>query len=143
MMKSPVLAIVAATACSAGLIGCAVESLERTTITALNATDDQQRQIIDLDEPGEFDSLRRSNPEHFATIEEILKSIQKRRVENVPRWLQTDFDAGNVSYTPVLLITDPPKRRLALTLDDTRYRMTFVLTEDRARPQLLLYEERN
>lgn len=139
MMKSLILAILAAAVCLGISSGCVSEQLNSdATITAPNVAGGQGRQRIDLDEPGELATLRRSNPEHFAKIEEILTSIQQRRVEEVPSWLQTDFDASNVDYTSVILITDPPKRRLALTLDDTRYRMTLIVTEDQARPQLLL-----
>ncbi len=137
-MKSYILAILAAAVYLGISTGCVSEQLNSDSAsTALNLAGSQERQRIDLDEPGEFESLRRSNPEHFAKIEEILTSIHERRVEDVPRWLQADFDADNVNYQPVLLVTDPPTRRMAITLDNTRYRMTLTVNEDRARPQLL------
>jgi len=42
------------------------------------------------------------------------------------------FDARNVSYAPILLTSDPPKRRLSFALDDTRYEAVVTLTNVRA-----------
>ena len=39
----------------------------------------------------------------------------------------TAFDARDVSYLPIVLVTDPPKRRLSFALDHTRYEVVLTL----------------
>ena len=46
----------------------------------------------------------------------------------MPRWLQTSFGAHDVSYAPVLLTSDPPKKRLSFALDGTRYLAVVTLS---------------
>ncbi len=46
----------------------------------------------------------------------------------VPRWIQTNFEARNVIYAPILLTAAPPKKRSSFTLEDTRYEALVTLT---------------
>jgi hypothetical protein len=87
--------------------------------------------VVDLDEPGALEALQRSNPTHHEKVQKILADLPRQPERAVPRWMQTSFDARDVSYRPVLLTSNPPKRRLSFALDDTRYEI--LLTVDTIR----------
>jgi hypothetical protein len=82
---------------------------------------------IDLNEPGAFETLQCSNSVHFEKIQKILAGLHRQPEPAVPRWLQGSFDARDVSYLPILMVTGPPKRRLSFTLDVTRYEIVRTL----------------
>src|SRR5262245_48114134 len=82
---------------------------------------------IDLDGPGALEALQRDNPVHYQIIQQIMAGLFARPDADVPRWLRASFNADDVSYAPVLLATDPPKRRLAFVLDGTRYHSIVTL----------------
>jgi hypothetical protein len=86
---------------------------------------------IDLDAPGALAALEQSNPAHHDTVRRILTGIVDRRDTEVPRWMQATFAAHDVTYTPVVLTSDPPKRRLSFVLDTTRYQTIVTLTNVR------------
>ena len=46
---------------------------------------------------------------------------------DVPRWMQATFQAKDVHYSEMLLVTHPPQRQLSFALDGTPYRA--ILTE--------------
>jgi hypothetical protein len=83
---------------------------------------------INLDQPGVLEALQHDNPAHYQKIQEIMAGLFGRSDSEVPRWIQTTFNAHDVSYTPVLLTTDPPQRHLSFTLDNTSYRAVVTLT---------------
>ena len=85
---------------------------------------------IHLNEPGALEALQRDNPAHYQTVRQILDNLLKQPESQVPRWLQTTFNAKDVRYLRVLLTSDPPKRDLAFTLDDTQYKTRLTLTND-------------
>jgi hypothetical protein len=87
---------------------------------------------INLNEPGALEALQHSNPTHYKKVRKIMEGLFQRPDIAVPRWIQTNFDARNVSYAPILLTSDPPKRRLSFALDDTRYEAVVTLTNVRA-----------
>jgi hypothetical protein len=84
--------------------------------------------VVDLDRPGALEALQQSNPAHYAKIETILAELPQQPDNGVARFLRTSFDAKNVSYLPMLLVTDPPQRRLSFSLDDTRYEIILTVT---------------
>jgi hypothetical protein len=61
-----------------------------------------------------------------------MEGIFQRSDTAVPRWIRTNFDAHDVSYAPILLTSDPAKKRLSFALDDTRYEAVVTLTNVRA-----------
>jgi hypothetical protein len=87
-----------------------------------------QSRIVNLDVPGALDALERDNPPHYRKVREIMAEVQKQPDSEVPQWMRTRFDARDVNYGPLLLVTDPPKRRLSFTIDEVRYRSTVTLT---------------
>jgi hypothetical protein len=95
------------------------------------AGDATQGHTINLNEPGALEALQHSNPAHYEKVRKIMEGLFQRSDTAVPRWIQTNFDARNVSYAPILLTSDPPKRRLLFALDDTRYEAVVTLTNVR------------
>jgi len=96
--------------------------------TAGAATADATRErLVDLNEPGTFETLRHSNPTHYAKVRQIMDGLLQRPDAAVPRWIQTSFDARDVRYAPVVLTSHPPQKRLSFALDDTRYEVVVTL----------------
>ena len=87
---------------------------------------------VNLNKPGALETLQQSNPTHYEKVRKILDGILQQPDADVPRWIQTSFDARNVSYTPILMTTVPPKRRLSFAMDETRYEAVLTLTKVRA-----------
>jgi len=88
-------------------------------------------EVFDLDRPGALETLRLSNPAHYIKVRQILDGVFLRSDAEVPRWMQTNFQAQDVQYGPIVLTSHPPKRRLSFALDATRYEGTVVLTNVR------------
>jgi hypothetical protein len=112
------------------LIAAAVLVMLWTAVVV--AGDATPRRTINLNNPGAFEALQRSNPTHYEKVRKILDGILQQPEATVPRWIQTNFDARNVSYLPILMTSDPPKRRLSFGLDETRYEAVVTLTNVRA-----------
>ena len=94
-----------------------------------------QSRIVNLDVPGALDALARDKPQHYRKVREIMAEVQRQPDSEVPQWMRTRFDARDVNYRPLLLVTDPPKRRLSFTIDEVRYHSTVTLTN--WKPQLI------
>jgi hypothetical protein len=93
-----------------------------------------QSRIFELDAPGALDALARNHPRHDKKVLEIMAEVQKQPDSEVPQWMRTRFDARNVVYGPLLLVTDPPKRHLSFTIDEVRYHSIVTLTNWKPRP---------
>ena len=111
------------------LIAAAVLVVLWTAVTV--AGEATPRLTMDLNKPGALEALQRSNPTHYDKVRKILDGILQQPDAAVPRWIQTNFDAQDVIYRPVLLTTDPPQKRLSFSLDDTRYEAFVTLTNMR------------
>ncbi len=111
------------------LVATAVLALFWTAVAA--AGDATPRRAIDLNAPSALEALQRSNPTHYEKIRKILEGVLQRPDTDVPRWIQTNFAAHEVSYVPIVLTSHPPKRRLSFALDTTRYEAVVVLTNVR------------
>ena len=96
------------------------------------AGDASPRRTVDLNTPDSLEALQQSNPRHYKKIRKILDGILQQPDAAVPGWIQTNFDARNVSYAPILMTSAPPKRRLSFVLDETRYEAVITLTNVRA-----------
>ena len=95
------------------------------------ASDSRPGRTINLNKPGALEALQRSNPAHYDKVRKILDRILQKPDAAVPRWIQTNFDAQDVIYRPVLLTTDPPQKRLSFSLDDARYEAVVTITNMR------------
>lgn len=94
---------------------------------------DAQHTTIDLNRPGALDRLARENPYHYAIIRRILAGVDEIPERAVGRWMQAQFNATNIIYSPVLLTSAPPRKELAFTLETTRYQAVLTLTPNGAR----------
>ena len=101
-------------------------------IAVVVAGDASPARTVNLNKPGVLETLQQSNPTHYDKVRKILEGILQQPDADVPRWIQTSFDARNVSYAPILMTTRPPKRRLSFALDETRYEAVLTLTKVRA-----------
>ena len=101
-------------------------------IAVVIAADANPARTVNLNKPGALEVLQQSNPTHYEKVRKILDGILQQPDADVPRWIQTSFDARNVSYAPILMTTRPPKRRLSFALDETRYEAVLTLTKMRA-----------
>jgi len=82
---------------------------------------------VNLNKPGALEALQQSNPIHYDKVRKILDGILQQPDATVPRWLQANFDARNISYAPIVMTSDPPKKRLAFALDETHYEAVVTL----------------
>ena len=108
------------------LITASVLALLSIAVTGMAATAPER--TINLNRPGALEALQQSNPTHYEKIRKITEGVLQKPDADVPRWIQTTVDARDVNYTPVLLTSAPPKKRLSFVLDDTRYEAVVTLT---------------
>jgi hypothetical protein len=78
-----------------------------------------------------LEQLRSSNPAHYARAQKILAAANHLCRPTAGEVEYAKFDAKNISCIHALLKTsNPPKREISFTLDDTRYSALVVLTDD-------------
>ena len=99
------------------------------------AADFPSDRTVNLNRPGVVKSLQREHRAHHRKIQDFLAGLFNRPDAEVPRWIETTFNARGTSYDPVLLTSDPPQRRLSFVLDNTRYRAVLTLT--RLKPKII------
>lgn len=104
-----------------------------TISTVQSAPAPTQSAAIDLNAPGALEVLRRTRPEDYRRIVAILAEITRHPQRDVPRWLQTNFDARDIVYQPLWLTSFPPKRRLSFSLEGQPYRAVLTITDQGAR----------
>ena len=80
-----------------------------------------------LNRPGALETLRASNPSHYKIVLNVLDGLKQRPDEDVPRWIQTNFQASSASYSLYLLTSFPAQKDLSFTLGDTQYRARVTL----------------
>jgi len=102
--------------------------LTAVALIAGSAAADAPARNVDLDQSGAMEALARDNPAHHAKIERIIAGVLSRPERDVPRWMHASFGAQDVSFAPVLLTSDPPRRRLSFALDGTRYVTVLTLS---------------
>jgi hypothetical protein len=84
---------------------------------------------IDLDVPGVIEQLKQDRPKHYSAIVEVLQvaervPCQHRELEIV----SARYDIRDLSCTPVLLTSNPPKRRVQFALEGISYVAIVTLT---------------
>jgi hypothetical protein len=88
---------------------------------------------INLNQPDALERLARENSFQFALIRRILAGIDTVPEHAVGRWMKSQFNATDVTYSSVLLTSDPPQKQLTFTLETTRYSAVLTLTPEGAR----------
>jgi hypothetical protein len=82
-----------------------------------------------------LENLQETNPAHFEKIEKIRVGLMEQPGRAGTGWLQTNFQAQDVTLSALIKTTDPPKKLLTFTLDDVRY--TMHVTYWRQRPPVV------
>jgi hypothetical protein len=100
--------------------------------TGVLADDPRSMRYVNLNAPGALEKLASSNPKHYGKIVGILDGIGHKSVSEVPSWIRTSFDAGDVSFSSFLLTSYPPLRDLSFRIDDTRYHARVTLAREGA-----------
>ena len=82
----------------------------------------------------DLDRLRTANPMHYARAERIMAAANSLCRPKPGDVSYVQFDARDISCINMLLKTsNPPKRQISFTLDDTRYIALVVISDDPAR----------
>jgi hypothetical protein len=82
----------------------------------------------------DLDRLRATNPGHYARAERIMAAANELCRPKPGEVSYAKFDAREISCADMLVKTsNPPKRQISFTLDDTHYIALVVITDDPAR----------
>jgi hypothetical protein len=82
----------------------------------------------------DLDRLRATNPGHYARAERIMAAANQFCRPKPGDVSYAKFDARDISCADMLVKTsNPPKRQISFTLDDTHYIALVVITDDPAR----------
>lgn len=112
------------------LITTAIVMLYIATASAQNTG---PLQYVNLNAPGALEKLKATKPEHYDMFNQILLGLRQRPQGQVPRWIQTTFNATDVFYSDILLTTHPPLRDLGFNLQGTHYSARVTLTREGAK----------
>jgi hypothetical protein len=94
------------------------------------AADSVASHVVDLREPRALEELQRTNPAHFAKIQQVMAGLMEQPMRAEGKWLQVTVDARDVDLSRNVIRTSyPPKQLLQFTLDDSRYIMHVVRTD--------------
>src|SRR6266480_3222360 len=107
--------------------------LSLTTMRPLYADETRSSRYVNLNVEGAIEQLRLSNPAHYEKIGNIIEGLSRQPHAQVERWLRTSFQAKDVSYSDILLTSEPPQRDLSFVLDDTLYSARVTLSRNKAR----------
>jgi hypothetical protein len=82
----------------------------------------------------DLDRLRTTHPGHYARAERIMAAANELCRPKPGEVSYAQYAARDISCINMLLKTsNPPKRQISFTLDDTRYIALVVITDDPAR----------
>jgi hypothetical protein len=105
--------------------------LALATALALEVTAAAPDKLVYLDGAAALAQLRDTNPNHYARAQRILGAAGELCRSRSEDATFVRFDARAVYCARMLLRTsNPPKRQLSFTLDDTRYIALVVVTDD-------------
>lgn len=112
---------------SLGLIALTVTLTPHTTTAAPD-------KYVYLYGQSDLDRLRATHPGHYARAERIMAAANELCRPKPGDISYAKFDARDISCAEMLVKTsNPPKRQISFTLDDTHYMALVVITEDPAR----------
>ena len=86
---------------------------------------------VHLDSAADLEQLRKTNPDHYARAVRLMNRAGELCEPGAPK-LQ-NADGRDISCAMLLLTSNPPKRQISFTLDDTHYIALVVITDDPAR----------
>ena len=79
----------------------------------------------------DLDRLRATHPDRYARAERIMTAANELCRPRPGEVSYAKFEAKDISCSDMLLKTsNPPKRRISFTLDDTRYIALVAVTDD-------------
>ena len=82
----------------------------------------------------DLNRLRETNPGHYARAERIMAAANELCRPKPGAISYAKFDARDISCIEMLVKTsNPPKRQISFTLDDTHHIALVVITDDPAR----------
>jgi hypothetical protein len=87
---------------------------------------------VQLNSNADLARLRETNPEHYARAVRLMHAANTLCSPGEPKLQNTD--GRDISCAMLLLTSNPPKRALSFTLDNTRYVAIVTITADRPEP---------
>jgi hypothetical protein len=84
---------------------------------------------VQLNSNADLARLRETNPEHYARALRLMHAANTLCKPGEPKLQNTD--GRDISCAMLLLTSNPPKRALSFTLDNTRYVAIVTITADR------------
>jgi hypothetical protein len=87
------------------------------------------RPPVQLNSTADLDRLRKTNPDHYARAMRLMTAANTLCKPGEPKLQNTD--GRDTSCGMLLLTSNPPKRALSFTLDNTRYVAIVTITADR------------
>jgi len=95
--------------------------------------------VVYLYDAADLARLRATNPAHYARAERIMAAANELCRPSSGEVWYAKFEARDISCADMLMFTsNPPKRQIGFTLDDTHYIAMVVITDQppRAMPAL-------
>ena len=84
---------------------------------------------VPLNSTADLARLRATNPNHYARAVRLMNAANTLCKPGEPKLQNTD--GRDISCAMLLLTSNPPKRALSFTLDNTRYVAIVTITADR------------
>ncbi len=118
----------------------ALAALTATFATAVVAA--FPNKVVYLYDAADLAQLRATNPVHYARAERIMAAANELCRPAPGEVWYARFEARDISCADMLMLTsNPPKRQIGFTLDDTRYIAMVVITDNP--PQVVPARERD
>ena len=83
---------------------------------------------VDLDRPGAFTELKKSNRDHFVRLF-AMQEPRPRPIHETWRWMHADAKACDVTMLNFYRTSLPAQALLSFVLDDTRYTRTVYVEQ--------------
>jgi hypothetical protein len=119
MRVSALLVAIGITSC---LVATAAPGADPTVVPAPDTSPYKLLKVVRLDSADALDSLRTSNPRHYAIARKILAAANEICDAQKVAPMRMKFDAQNIGCLSAFWLTsNPPKRALSFRIDDTLY----------------------
>ena len=87
-----------------------------------------ETEFIDLDRPGALQDLQRERAADYRRVVGILRDAERLPSKQVEGWIRTAYGAESVQLSRLLMVSNPPKRRLAFSLGEVKYSATVTVS---------------